>query len=178
MERLGKVGQNVFPTLPITRGTRGRNCGMDAIDKKILAELQSDGRLTLTDLSERVGLSMSPCHRRLRALEQAGIVAGYHAQLDAPAVGLTFDALVFVTMRGADRDTIAGFEDAVAQIPNVLQAQRLFGEPDYLLRVIATDLPAFQHLYDTELSALPGVQKLTSTLVMKTIVENKHLPLA
>ena len=151
---------------------------MDAIDRAILAELQSDGRLTLTELADRVGLSMSPCHRRLRALEQSGVIAGYHAQLDALALGLTFDALVFVTMRGADRDTIAGFEQAVTQIPNVLHAQRLFGEPDYLLRVIAADLPAFQQLYDTELSTLPGVQKLTSTLVMKTIVDHRNLPLA
>jgi DNA-binding Lrp family transcriptional regulator len=81
-------------------------------------------------------------------------------------------------MRGADRDTISSFEEAVPQIPDILHAQRLFGEPDYLLRVIAADLPAFQHLYDTELSTLPGVQKLTSTLVMKTIVDNRNLPLA
>jgi DNA-binding Lrp family transcriptional regulator len=80
-------------------------------------------------------------------------------------------------MRGADRDTITGFERAVTEIPHVLQAQRLFGEPDYLLRVIATDLPAFQQLYDTELATLPGVQKLISTLVMKNIVENRSLPL-
>jgi len=151
---------------------------MDSIDKKILAELQSDGRLTLTDLADRVGLSMSPCHRRLRALEQSGVIAGYHAQLDAVAVGLTFQALVFVTMRGADRDTITGFEQAVTRIPNILNAQRLFGEPDYLLHVIAADLSAFQHFYDTELSTLPDVQKLTSTLVMKNIVDDRNLPLA
>lgn len=153
------------------------NFSMDGLDRKILAELQQDGRLTLTELAEPVGLSVSPCHRRLRALEQSGIIAGYRAQLDTIAVGLTFEALVFVTMRGADRDTITGFERAVTEIPNVLQAQRLFGEPDYLLRVIAADLPAFQHLYDTELATLPGVQKLTSTLVMKNIVENRSLPL-
>ena len=153
------------------------NFSMDRLDRKILAELQQDGRLTLTELAERVGLSVSPCHRRLRALEQSGIISGYHAQLDAIAVGLAFEALVFVTMRGADRDTITGFERAVTEIPHVLQAQRLFGEPDYLLRVIATDLPAFQQLYDTELATLPGVQKLISTLVMKNIVENRSLPL-
>lgn len=151
---------------------------MDRIDRKILAELQLDGRLTLTELAGRVGLSMSPCHRRLRALEQAGVIGGYHARLNPAAVGLKFDALVFVTMHGADRDTISGFEEAVAAIPQVLQAQRLFGEPDYLLRVIAADLPAFQQLYDTRLAALPGVQKLTSTLVMKNIVEHRTLPIA
>ena len=150
---------------------------MDGIDRKILAELQQDGRLTLTELAERIGLSVSPCHRRLRVLEQSGIINGYHAQLDANAVGLTFEALVFVTMRGADRGTITSFEQAVTEVPNILQAQRLFGEPDYLLRVIAADLPTFQHLYDSELATLPGVQKLTSTLVMKNIVQNRSLPL-
>jgi DNA-binding Lrp family transcriptional regulator len=150
---------------------------VDAVDRKILAELQQDGRLTLTDLAQRVGLSLSPCHRRLRALEQFGIISGYHAQLDPAAAGLTFEALVFVTMRGADRDMIAGFEEAVTEIEHILQAQRLFGEPDYLLRVIAADLSAFQHLYDSRLSTLPGVQKLTSTLVMKNIIENRTLPL-
>ncbi len=150
---------------------------MDAVDRKILAELQNDGRLTLTELADRVGLSMSPCHRRLRALEQAGVIDGYHARLSPTAVGLTFEALVFVIMRGADRDTITAFEQAVDDIPQILHAQRLFGEPDYLLQVIAADLPTFQQLYDTSLATLPGVQKLTSTLVMKTIVEHRALPI-
>jgi DNA-binding Lrp family transcriptional regulator len=150
---------------------------MDALDRKILAELQQDGRVTLTELAERVGLSLSPCHRRLRALEQSGAISGYHARLDANALGLTFEALVFVTMRGADRDTVAAFEQAVAATPHILQAQRLFGDPDYLLRVITRDLPAYQKLYDNYLSTLPGVQRLNSTLVMKSVVENRPLPL-
>jgi DNA-binding Lrp family transcriptional regulator len=150
---------------------------VDAIDRKILAELQQDGRLTLTELAERVGLSLSPCHRRLRALEHSGPISGYHAHLNANALGLTFEALVFATMRAADRDTIDAFEQAVAVIPHVLQAQRLFGDPDYLLRVISADLPAFQELYDNRLATLPGVQRLSSTLVMKSVVENRPLPL-
>jgi DNA-binding Lrp family transcriptional regulator len=150
---------------------------MDRIDRKILAELQRDGRLTVTELAERVSLSLSPCHRRLRALEQSGAITGYRAHLDAHILGLTFDALVFVTMRDANRDTLAAFEQATADIPNVLQAQRLFGDPDYLLRVVSKDLPAFQQLYDEQLAALPGVQRLTSTLVMKSIVDSRPLPL-
>jgi len=150
---------------------------VDAVDKKILAALQEDGRLSITDLAERVGLSLSPCHRRLRALEKSGAISGYRAHLDPAALGLGFQALVFVTMRGADREAIATFEDAVAEVPYVLQAQRLFGDPDYLLHVIARDLPGFQQVYDEQLSTLPGVQRLTSTLVMKSVVENKPLPL-
>ncbi|ACZ83231.1 Lrp/AsnC family transcriptional regulator [Streptosporangium roseum] len=150
---------------------------MDDVDRKILAELQQDGRLTLTELAERVRLSLSPCHRRLRALESSGAISGYHATLDAHALGLTFEALVFVTMRAADRATVDAFEQAVAAVPHVLQAQRLFGDPDYLLRVITRDLPAFQRLYDERLATLPGVQRLSSTLVMKSVVENRPLPL-
>ncbi|OLL75563.1 Transcriptional regulator, AsnC family [Pseudonocardia sp. Ae168_Ps1] len=133
--------------------------------------------MTITELAERVQLSVSPCHRRLRALEQAGAVAGYRAHLDPHVLGLDFDSLVFVTMRESDRDTIDAFEGAVADIAHVVQAQRLFGDPDYLLRVLTRDLTAFQELYDERLAALPGVQRLSSTLVMKSVVENRVLPL-
>lgn len=150
---------------------------MDKSDRNILAELQMDGRLSLTDLAERVGLSLSPCHRRLRALEQSGAISGYRAQLDAEALGLTFEALVFVTMRDGDRDTVAAFEDAVTGVPNALRVQRLFGDPDYILQVVARDIREFQRLYDEQLSSLPGVQRLSSTLVMKNVVENRPLPL-
>ena len=150
---------------------------MDAVDRKILAELQRDGRLTITELADRIRLSVSPCHRRLRALENSGAISGYRAQLNAHVLGLTFEALVFVTMRASDRTTLEMFEESVTEIPNVLQAQRLFGDPDYLLRVITRDLAAFQRLYDEQLAALPGVQRLTSTLVMKSVAEGRPLPL-
>jgi DNA-binding Lrp family transcriptional regulator len=124
------------------------------VDRQILAELQQDGRLTVTELAERVRLSVSPCHRRLRALERSGAISGYGAHLDAHALGLTFEALVFVTMRGADWATVDAFEQAVTR-----------------------DLPTLQQVYDDRLATLPGVQRLSSTLVMKTVVENRPLPL-
>jgi len=150
---------------------------MDITDQRILAELQKDGRLTVTDLAERMGLSVSPCHRRVRALEQSGAIRGYRAELDPAALGLKFSALVFVTLRDGDRQAVDAFEHAVADVPQVLQAQRLFGDPDYLLHVITRDLAAFRLLYDEHLSALPGVQRLTSTLVMKDVVIDRPLPL-
>jgi DNA-binding Lrp family transcriptional regulator len=150
---------------------------MDAIDRQILAELQLDGRLTVTDLAAKVRLSLSPCHRRLRDLERAGAIRGYRAVVDPAALGLTFEALVFVTMRQEDRDTVAQFEAAVTGLPQVVQAQRLFGDPDYLLRVVTTDLEAYQQLYDEHLATLPGVQRLNSTLVMKQIVDARPLPI-
>ncbi|WP_079433274.1 Lrp/AsnC family transcriptional regulator [Zoogloea sp. LCSB751] len=150
---------------------------MDRIDKKILAELQVDGRLSVTDLAERVGLSLSPCHRRVRALEEMGVIQGYRAQLNPSALGLNFSAMVFVTLREGDRQAVATFEAAVVDIPQIIEAQRLFGEPDYLLHVVAHDLPAFQRLYDEHLATLPNVQRLTSTLVMKRVIQDRNLPL-
>jgi DNA-binding Lrp family transcriptional regulator len=149
---------------------------MDDIDRKILAELQQNGRSTITELAQRVQLSVSPCHRRLRELERNGTIRGYRAVVAPEALGLTFQALVFVTMRQEDRETLLAFEDAVARIPNVVQAHRLFGDPDYLLRVVTADLGAYQRLEDDELSALPGVQRLNSTLVMKHVVDERPLP--
>lgn len=149
---------------------------MDKVDRKILAVLQEDGRITVTDLAVQVGLSVSPCHRRLRELERSGTIRGYRAVVDPAALGLTFQALVFVTMRQEDRETLLGFEKAVARIPNVVQAQRLFGDPDYLLRIVTADLAAYQQLEDDTLATLPGVQRLNSTLVMKQIVNDRPLP--
>jgi DNA-binding Lrp family transcriptional regulator len=150
---------------------------MDRIDQKILAELQADGRLSITELADRVGLSLSPCHRRVRALEESGVIVGYRAQLAPAALGLNFSAMVFVTLREGNRQAVEAFEDSVTQIPQVVEAQRLFGEPDYLLHVVARDLPAFQLLYDERLSSLPNVQRLTSTLVMKRVIQDRSLPL-
>ena len=149
---------------------------MDAVDRKILAVLQEQGRLSLTELAARVRLSPSPCHRRLRALERDGTILGYRAVVDPVALGLTFEALLFVTMRQEDRETLLAFEAAVIEVPNVLQAQRLFGDPDYLLRIVTEDLAAYQRLEDEVLSALPGVQRLNSTLIMKQVVTDRPLP--
>jgi DNA-binding Lrp family transcriptional regulator len=148
---------------------------VDAIDRHILAVLQQDGRLTLTELAGRVGLSVSPCHRRLRELERSGVIRGYRAVVDAEALGLGFEVLAFVTMRQEDRDTLLGFEEGLVAIPEVRHAERLFGDPDYLLRILTTDLAAYQRLEDDHLTALPGVQRITSTLVMKRIVQDRPI---
>lgn len=147
---------------------------MDAIDRKILAVLQSDGRLTVTELAQRVGLSAAPCHRRLRELERDGVIRGYRAVVDGAAVGCGFEVLLAVTI---DREgSVAGFEAGLAELAEVVHAERLFGEPDYYIRVATADLEAFQKLRDERLARLPGVQRLTSTIVMKKIVDNRPLP--
>jgi DNA-binding Lrp family transcriptional regulator len=150
---------------------------MDTIDRKILAELQRDGRLTLTELADRVHLSVSPCHRRLRRLESDGTIRGYRAVLDPVAIGLGFEVLVQVTMDREDAETVARFEEGLARVDEVRHAERLFGDPDYLLRVATTDIETYQILRDEKLAALPGVQRLSSTIVMKRIVDERPFPL-
>lgn len=132
--------------------------------------------MTATALAAKVGLTVAPCHRRLRDLEASGVIRGYRADIDPGAIGLGFEAIVFVTLRQADRTTMSEFEDRVAAIPNIVEAQRLFGSPGYLLRVIAADLPAYQRFYDDQLSALPAVERLNSTLVMKNLKPNAGPP--
>ena len=149
---------------------------MDAVDRKILAELQADGRLTVTELAQRVALSVAPCHRRLRELERSGAFRGYRAIIDPAVVGLGFEVLVQVTMDREDASTITEFERGLAGIPEVRHAERLFGDPDYLVRVATADLAAYQALRDEKLATLPGVQRLTSTIVMKSIVEDRPYP--
>jgi DNA-binding Lrp family transcriptional regulator len=150
---------------------------MDHIDRRILAELQEDGRLTVTELADRVQLTAAPCHRRLRELERTGVITGYHAVLNPAAVGLGFEAIVSVTLDRGDAGTVAAFETALAAVPQIRHAERLFGDPDYLLRAVATDLNDYATLRDQKLATLPGVQRLTSTIVMKRIVDNRPLPL-
>ncbi|MCH4871751.1 MULTISPECIES: Lrp/AsnC family transcriptional regulator [Pseudomonas] len=150
---------------------------MDRIDRKILAQLHADGRLSLTELAERVGLSLSPCHRRVRALEESGVILGYRALLAPKELGLGFSAIVFVTLREVTRQAITDFEAALLDVAQIVEAQRLFGDPDYLLQVITKDLAAFQQLYDESLTSLPNVQRLVSTLVMKNVINDRVLPL-
>jgi DNA-binding Lrp family transcriptional regulator len=150
---------------------------MDDIDRRILAELQEHGRLTVTELADRVQLTAAPCHRRLRELERSGVITGYRAVLDPAAVGLGFEALVSVTLDRGDAVTVTAFETALAAVPQIRHAERLFGDPDYLLRVVATDLDGYAALRDHSLATLPGVQRITSTIVMKRIVDNRPFPL-
>jgi DNA-binding Lrp family transcriptional regulator len=149
---------------------------MDEIDRKILAVLQGEGRLTVTELAGRVGLSVAPCHRRMRELERTGVIRGYRAVVDPAAVGRGFEVLVAVTMDREDADTIVAFEAGLAAIPDVTHAERLFGEPDYFVRVATADIDAYQQLRDEKLARLPGVLRMTSTIVMKRVVDARPLP--
>jgi Lrp/AsnC family leucine-responsive transcriptional regulator len=149
---------------------------VDRIDRQILRELQRDGRLSNAELAERVGLTPSPCLRRVNRLEQDGVIRGYRALLEPAAVGRGFQAFVSVVMAQEDRPTVAEFERRIAELPEVVEAMRLFGDPDYLLRVAVADIAAYERLHTDTLSLLPGVARLTSHLTMKQVKEDAGLP--
>jgi DNA-binding Lrp family transcriptional regulator len=149
---------------------------VDTIDRKIIAELEAEGRLSVTALADRVRLSAAACHRRLRELERTGVVRGYRGVVDPAALGLGFEVLVYVTMEREDAATIAEFESGLANVPEVRHAERLFGDPDYLVRVATSDIDAYQRLRDEKLATLPGVQRMTSTIVMKRVVDERPFP--
>jgi DNA-binding Lrp family transcriptional regulator len=149
---------------------------VDAIDRKMIAELEAEGRLTVTELAQRVNLSVAPCHRRLRELERSGAIRGYRAVVDPAAIGVGFEVLVSVTMDREDAATIERFETGLAKVAEVRHAERLFGDPDYLVRVATADIDSYQRLRDEKLATLPGVQRLSSTIVMKRVVDERPFP--
>jgi Lrp/AsnC family transcriptional regulator, leucine-responsive regulatory protein len=150
---------------------------MDSIDRAILRHLQIDGRISNHELAQRVGLSPSPCLRRLRNLEAGGVIRGYGAILDRRSIGCAYEPLVWVTLTEITRTSMTEFETAVAAIDEVVEVLRMMGQPDYLLRVACADADAFETLYIDRLASLPFVQTLTSQLAMKVVVRRNELPI-
>jgi DNA-binding Lrp family transcriptional regulator len=149
---------------------------MDVIDRAILFQLQEHGRLANNELAERVGLSPSPCLRRVRNLERTGVIAGYTAILDRTRAGLGFEPLVWVTLSVVTREAMVSFEEALQSVPEVVEVLRMMGQPDYLLRIVTADADAFESLYIDTLTALPNVQTLTSQVAMKVVKRSHTLP--
>lgn len=150
---------------------------MDDIDLAILSQLQHDGRLPNNELAERVGLSPSPCLRRVRNLEADGVIAGYRAVIDPAAVGARYEPLVWVTLDEVTRPSMTAFEAAVDAVPEIVEALRMMGQPDYLLRVATAGPDRFEELYIDVLASLPHVQTLTSQLAMKVIKRTYGIPI-
>lgn len=149
---------------------------MDGIDRAIIAQLQRDGRISNLELADRVGLSPSPCLRRVRQLEAAGVIAGYTAIVDRRSIGRSYEPLVWVTLSTVTRESMTEFEAAVEAIDDVVEAMRMMGQPDYLLRIETTDAASFEALYMDHLARLPHVQTLTSQLAMKVVKPTRHAP--
>ena len=142
---------------------------MDAIDRQIIAELSRDGRLSNVELAERIGLSPAPCLRRVRRLESDGVILGYVARINPKAVGRGFEVLVNVDLTRKDRATFEAFEEAVAALEEVVEVRRMFGLPDYLLRVATDSIESYETFVSTKLGDVPGMDKLDSHITMKLI---------
>lgn len=149
---------------------------MDSIDRAILHHLQLDGRLPNNELADRVGLSASPCLRRVRRLEREGIIDGYTARIDRAAIDRAYEPLVWVTLSEVTHESMIAFEGAVDEVPDIVEVMRMMGQPDYLLRIVTTDLETFESLYIDVLARLPHVQTLTSQAAMKIVKRSHVLP--
>lgn len=150
---------------------------MDQVDRAILSQLQENGRLSNVELAERVNLSPSATLRRVRNLEATGAIAGYHAVIDPKAVGRGYQVTVHTTLMLRNRETIEAFEAALVPLEEVIEAQRLFGDPDYLIRVAVADADAYERFLINTLADLPGLARMTSQFTMKTIKAGGRLPL-
>lgn len=142
---------------------------IDNVNRRILLELQRDSRISIADLAHRAGLSPSACHRRVKLLEDAGIIRGYAAQLDRRALGLTMEFFVEVSLSSQSQKALAAFEKAVAAKPEILECHLMAGGTDYLLRVVAADLADFERIHREHLADLPHIARLQSNLAIRTV---------
>jgi Lrp/AsnC family leucine-responsive transcriptional regulator len=150
---------------------------LDRYDRQILAILQADGRISNQDLADRIGLSPSPCLRRVRTLEESGLIAGYRAQLDAKKLGLTLMALIHISMDQHTPERFANFETQIADIPEVLECLLITGQDaDYQLKVVVRDMDGYQELLLNRITRIPGVTGVHSSFVLRKVVDRGALP--
>jgi DNA-binding Lrp family transcriptional regulator len=150
---------------------------LDATDWRILKELQANGRITNVELAEKVGISPPPCLRRVRALEQAGIISGYFALLDEKATGFEVIAFAMVTLHSQSEQDLRAFENRVIAWPLVRECYMLSGETDFILKCVAPDLSAFQDFIIQELTSAPNVAGVKTTLVIRRVKNDPGVPI-
>ena len=144
---------------------------LDATDRRILAALQKEGRITNAELSERVNLSPSACHRRVQWLEDEGFIAGYVALLDARRMGRPTTVFVEITLQGQADELLDAFEREVARVPDIQECHLMAGTADYLLKILAQDTEDFARIHRQFLSRLPGVRQMQSSFALRTVVK-------
>ena len=149
---------------------------LDALDRAILSELVADGRLSQVQLAERVPLSPTAVARRIRALEEAGVIEGYQARLSRQHLGLEMMAIVQISLRSQSEDLLVAFEKAAAAAPAVVSCHMMSGEDDYVFTVLARDLAEFERIHREQITRLPGVARLRSSFVLREVV-SRQLPL-
>ena len=150
---------------------------LDGIDRRILSTLQTDGRLTNNDLADRIGLSPSPCLRRVRALEAAGVIRGYTAMLDPAKLDLNTSVFVRVWLKGQDDETVQRFNNSILALPHVVECHMMAGDCDFLLRVVASDLDAYRRFQAEKLARIDGVQSLKTDIPLQRVKVTTALPL-
>ena len=150
---------------------------LDDIDKRILDRLQRDGRVSNADLAEQVGLSSSPCWRRVKALEEAGVIRGYAARLDAKAVGLGVNVFMSVSLTTQVEKALQAFERAASERPEVMECYLMTGDSDYLLRIVVPDLEAYER-FVMDFTKIAGIAKIRSSFALRTVKQGAALPLA
>ena len=146
---------------------------MDALDRKILSILQKDGQISMARLSDRIGLSLSACHRRVRNLEAEGKIAHYAARLNRKAVGLEIQVFIEVKLTSQRRDDIEAFEAAIGAMDDILECHLISGEFDYLMRVAARNTGDYETLYRNRLSQIPSVSQMKTLLCLSTVKDFK-----
>ena len=149
---------------------------LDSIDCRILTVLQKSGRISNAELSERVHLSPSACHRRVQRLEKEGYIRDYVAMLDPRMIGLPTTAFVEITLSGQADELLEAFEREVARVPEVLECHLMTGMSDYLLKVVAQDTDDFARIHRQKLARLPGVQGMQSSFALRTVFKTTALP--
>ena len=150
---------------------------MDRTDRAIIDELRRDARVSNVDLADRVSLSPSACLRRVRALEQAGVIRGYRAEIDPAADGRSFEVEVMIEITHKDRATVEEFERRITRMEPVVECRRMFGVPDYLLRVAVADPVAYEGFYMNQLAELPAITRLNSQFTMKAVKPGGRVPI-
>jgi DNA-binding Lrp family transcriptional regulator len=150
---------------------------LDAIDWQILAALQADGRMTNIDLARQIGLTPPPCLRRVKALEDAGLIRGYNARLNGNALGFTIIVFALVSLKSQAEDDLRAFEAHVQKIPEVVECHMLNGEIDFILKIVAHDLQEFQALLTSRLTTAPGVTHVKTSLTIRTSKDVGGLPI-
>jgi len=154
------------------------NPDLDAIDRRILARLQEDARVSNVDLARDVGLSPSPCLRRVRTLEERGVIRGYVTLLDQTALGLPVSIFVSVSLERQVEQALDIFERTVREWPEVVECYLMTGDADYLLRVVVPDLGAYERFLMDHLTRVPGVSSIKSSFALKQVSYRAALPLA
>ena len=142
---------------------------MDRIDQKLLTELQEDSRQPIAELSEKVALSPSACHRRIKLLEEKGVIRGYGARLDRKKIGYSIEFIIEVSLVSQREDTLSAFENAVKRMPEILECLLMTGQADYILRIAAADTADYEQFHRERLAQLPGVTRIHSSLVLRTV---------